>query len=127
MEALDLSVKQNQEILDARLEFFNRLKVHGPRVGDFVYMLDGTLRRFTYDWGHAIQVSCKDQPGDQSFFLGSCGADYSGSLDSPIDKTKLLLLAETIEGSFWMFDQGLPGGRRGRSFKTHCRVFQQTK
>src|SRR5436305_1235154 len=56
------------------------------QVGDFVEMLDGKLRRFTYDWGDDIQVTS----GEGSFYITVLGADYSGAFDPSIAKNKLV-------------------------------------
>ncbi len=112
---------KNLDILRARSESFNTMK--GPRVGDFCVLLDGSWRRFTYDWGNTIQVTPKDHLG--SFYLGIRGADFSGSLEQGIDKNKFKLSQSRRLGAFWFFDQGIPGAGRGVNVQVVCNVYRE--
>lgn len=124
MHALDLNNVRNKELATAAEMAFNRRT--GPRVGDFVHMLDGTLRRFTYDWHDGLQTTSGGQPGDASFFMNSTGyAEFSGSLDSIIPLHRIMPTPERRMGWFWMFDEGYSGGGRGRMYQVECRVYRQ--
>lgn len=97
----------------------------GPRVGDFVHMPDGTLRRFTHDWGDGIQTTGKGEfAGDASFhFYGSC-MSFSGSLDSAIPKSALVDTGETQPGRAWFFHHDHAGPHRGVYFTVPCSVYR---
>ena len=63
-----------------------REQIKGPRVGDFVRCKDGSLKRFTHDWGESIQVTSTTQNLDESFHLCESGhVSFSGGLDLPIN------------------------------------------
>ena len=109
------------EILAYREAEFNRRE--GPRVGDAVKMPDGTVRRFNHDWGDDIQTT-KGPGWDASFYLGKGGyAEFSGSLDHAIPKSKLTLTGETLDAPFWFFHHGEVGAHRGVHFHMKVRVF----
>lgn len=99
----------------------------GPRVGDFVWTLDGKLRRFTYDWGEALQVTAYEDLGrGANFYMGICGyAEFSGSLDPGIEKTKLVDSGEIRPANFWMFDQGVTGAHRGRTYSVDVKIWRE--
>lgn len=97
----------------------------GPRVGDFVRMPDNSLRRFTHDWGDAIQTT-NPRLGDASFYLGDGYVDFSGSLDPAIRKDRLHLTEAIERGRFWMFHHGQTGARRGVHEYAPCRVYHCT-
>lgn len=94
----------------------------GPRVGDFVRMVDGELRRFTHEWNDGIQTTWKGQSG--SFYLGNGYASYSGGLESAIARSKLRDTGETREGAFWFFHHNHARAHNGVYFKIPCRVFE---
>ena len=121
---------RDAELLAQRMIDWN--SIQGPRVGDFVRMLDGTLRRFTYHWGDSIQTTCKSEYGDTyhasgSFYFWKGGAmDFSGGLDHAIPVNKLRLTDETIDGRAWFFHHDCTGAHRGVHFTIPCRVWEQT-
>ena len=119
--------EKDLELLQARID--KRDKLQGPRIGDFVQMLDGTERRFTHDWGNEIQTTVGNGHtcfGDVSIYLDRDGyASFSGSLDRPIDKTGLVLTEETKPGRFWFFHHDYATAHNGVYVKAPCRVFKQ--
>jgi hypothetical protein len=75
--------EKDTAILAEREAAFNNHK--GPRVGDFVRMLDYSIQRFSYDWGKDIQTT-----NGGSFYLDSNGlASFSGGLNPAIMKDTL--------------------------------------
>jgi hypothetical protein len=95
----------------------------GPRVGDWVKMLDGTLRRFTHDWGTDIQTTLASGVDASFYFYGSC-MSFSGSLDRAIPKASLVETAEIKPGNAWFFHHNSSGAGRGVYFTVPCRVFE---
>lgn len=117
---------RDADILAGRIAEWN--KIDGPRVGDYVRMLDGSLRRFTHDWGDEIQTTCGDQHPcreNQSFHFGNGYMSFSGSLDPSIPKTTLDQTSEVIEGPAWFFHHDFMQAHSGVYCKVPCRVYQQ--
>jgi len=118
-------------ILSEKEQAFNAEQ--GPRVGDFVAMLDGTLRRFTHDWGEDIQTTIpQGKPHySASFYLGNGYANFSGSLDSAIEKSNLIPTYDeagneaTEWGAFWFFSHNETRAHNGVQCWLKCRVFKQ--
>jgi hypothetical protein len=116
--------EKDEQIVEHRELQWNR--INGPRVGDFVQMKDGTLRRFTWDWETALQTTCTEASGDASFYLLDGGlAGFSGSLSSSILKETLQDTGETKEGLFWIFHHNECKAHNGVRFKMLCRVYRQ--
>ena len=114
---------QDSAILAARQAL--RDQFEGPRVGDFINMKDGTLRRFTHDWGTAIQVT-STLPGSQRFYLHHNGClDYSGGLDPAIPKSRLKPIGTTQPGSVWFFHHDQARAHNGVDVTLPCRVFEE--
>lgn len=102
----------------------------GPLVGDFVHMLDGSLRRFTHDWGDGLQTTCGPSSacyGDVSFYLNSNGnAGFSGSLDPSIPNARLEIVPhEYNDGGFWIFHHDFAAAYAGVSFSIPCKVYRE--
>lgn len=98
----------------------------GPRVGDFVHMLDGTLRRFTHDHGNDIQTTGKGQfAADVSFYFGVGYMSFLGTLDRAIPKASLEQTDETAFGGAWFFHHDQAGAHCGVYFTVNCRVYRQ--
>lgn len=115
---------RDQEIKDARVALWNDRA--GPRVGDFVEMLDGSLRRFTHDWGDEIQTTSGFQPEDASFYFGRAGyCSFSGSLDPSIPKARLVETERSKDGRVWFFHHDQAGASRGVHTTIPCRVYRQ--
>lgn len=99
----------------------------GPRVGDWVEMLDGSVRRFTHDWGDEIQTTSGSEwgRGDQSFYLGKGYCSFSGSLDRAIPKGQLVDAGEQRQGSVWFFHHNETRAHNGVRASMPFRVFRQ--
>lgn len=107
-------------------------KISGARVGDFIRMKDGSLQRFTHDWGDGLQTTggdIRDAPhyaSYGSFYFGGTYVSYSGGLDPMIPNTEIEKIEdEKIEGWFWFFHHNFSGAGRGVNFKLPCRLFKQ--
>lgn len=109
-------------ILAKRLAHWNALQ--GPRVGDWVVMRDGSMRRFTHDWGEDIQTT-DPKFGLGSFYLGDGYMSYSGSLDSALAKHSFQDLGETKTADCWFFHHDFWGADRGVHFQVFCKVYRQ--
>jgi hypothetical protein len=121
--------ERDQEILDKRLEKWNQ--IDGPRVGDFIRMLDGSVRRFAHKWDDSIQPT-SSEGNSESFYLPGGGASYSGGLDPaiPLENIKPARVFvkgihedETKYGRFWFFHHGYPRANNAVYFQVSCRVF----
>jgi hypothetical protein len=72
----------------------------GIDVGDIV--LSDDVLRVTHDWGDSVQLTYKGHLG--SFYLGGDGfVDFSGSLDSAIDKFRFADTGEKRDAPVWFF------------------------
>lgn len=93
VDVVNIAILANRQVgLDKRT---------GIDVGDIVFSGNDELR-VTHDWGDAVQLSCKGHSG--SFYLGADGVvDYSGSLDSAIDKSCFSDTGEKREAPVWFF------------------------
>lgn len=101
--------------------------VDGARVGDYVRMLDGSLRRFTHDWGDSIQTTCGPShpcAGDQSFYFYGRTMSFSGSLDSAIPAQSLRDTGQVKDGSAWFFHHGEARAHNGVTVMVPCRVYE---
>lgn len=102
-----------------------RESLTGPLVGDYVVMPDGTLRRFTHDWGDEIQTTVKGFQYDASFHIGRDGyMSFSGSLDRGVPKDRLTLTGEVKDGSCWFFSHDYAEGGNGVRVTLPCRVYK---
>jgi hypothetical protein len=108
-----------------RVEAWN--KRTGPRVGDFIEMLDGTTRRFAHNWDeHGLQVTCGD--GDKgSFYFDRAGVmSMSGSLDPTIPLERIEeLTGKRRSGWCWFFHHDFPQAHSAVHFTVPCRVYRQ--
>jgi hypothetical protein len=121
-EKIKDSDQNNLKILAEREAAFNSHE--GPRVGDYVHMLNGTLQRFSHDWGKDIQTT--DGRFGSSFYLDKAGyAEFSGGLNPAIMKNTLEQLPETIDGHFWFFSNDEVKAHNGITVNIPCRVFKQ--
>ncbi|WP_409562190.1 hypothetical protein RLW55_01310 [Hyphomicrobium sp. B1] len=113
---------RDEDILFERVT--RRAHIKGPRVGDFCIMKTGETRRFTHDWGDALQVTVRDQAG--SFYFASTGnLDYSGSLDPAIRKTNLEECEGLREGAVWFFHHNEHRAHNGVAAMIPCRVYRE--
>lgn len=114
--------KQDISMRDRRVIEFNR-STYAPRVGDFVILTDGTLERFSHDWGDSLQTS----PGG-SWYMGNNGyIEFSGGLNPSIPKNQLTRLSNFKDGRFWFFQHDFARANNGVDFLVPCRTFQQVK
>jgi len=126
MKAIDMTDRIDAKLLWERVAAFNAIP--GVRIGDFVRMLDGTLRRFAHDWGEDIQPSAHpDRFGRGSIYFDPPYLSYSGALDPAISKSCLRDTGETMHSCFWFFHHNFTGADRGVSFYVQCRIYEQTK
>lgn len=108
-------------ILAEREAAFNNHK--GPRVGDFVRMLDGGVQRFSHDWDYDNSIQTTN---GGSFYLDSSGhASFSGGLNPAIMKDTLEEIDETMVGMFWFFRHDWHIAHNGVDVKVMCRVYKQ--
>lgn len=112
----------DQAIKDRNLKLWNTIP--GPRVGDFLEYDDGTLRRFTHDWGDSIQITSISEPGGGSFYLAFGYCSYSGGLDPGIHKSRLRDTGVSKEGRVWFFHHDHARGHNGVSTSIPCRVYR---
>jgi len=118
--------ERDAQILKQRIAMW--AEIQGPRVGDFVKMKDGTLRRFTHDWGDDIQTTVGPVhpcSGDASFYFGGDYMSFSGSLDHAIPKSSLREIGEQ-EGGAWFFHHNEMRAHNGVSVRVPFRVYEQT-
>ena len=113
--------EKDQEILDEQIKRWKTRE--GPRVGDIVLMLDGTKRRFTYDWGDSLQTTYGD--GNALFHFNGGSMQFSGSLDKSIKKTLLDDTGEIELGSAWFFHHNEMKVSNAVYFSVPCRVYKQ--
>lgn len=114
---------EDQGILNNRIEQWN--KRQGPRVGDYIQMLDGTVRRFTHDWGNTIQTETPGNKFGSSFYFGNGYMEFSGGLDRAIPKEQIRATTETKDGYAWFFHHDWKTAHNGVHFNVPCRVYQQ--
>lgn len=107
-------------ILASHLANFN--KKTDMRVGDFVQDKIGNFRRFTHDWGDTIQTTTKEESGSFNIDGGFC--DFSGSLDSAIEKSKITFTFTYKLGRVWFFKDKLPAAHQGIDALVPCRVYR---
>jgi len=113
----------DQEILNNRIELWD--KRNGPRVGDYIQMLDGTMRRFTHDWDDTIQTTTPGDKFGSSFYFGKGYMEFSGGLDRAIPKDKITATNETKDGRAWFFHHDWATAHNGVDFNVPCRVYRQ--
>ena len=117
----------DQELITERTALWDAKT--GPRVGDYVRMLDGSLLRFTHDWGDSMQTTVgPSHPcnGDSSFYLGNGYCEFSGSLAPGIPADTIQETTETRPGSVWIFHHGEARAHNAVYATVSCRVYQVT-
>ncbi len=115
--------ERDEKIKQERLALWNAVK--GPRVGDFVKMPDGSLRRFTHDWSDSLQTTVTFQ-SDESFYFAGPYMSFSGSLDPGISKENLTDTGEIKEGRCWFFHHGYVQAHGSVHTTVPCRVYEYT-
>ena len=121
--------ERDGEILAERQ--LRRERITGPRVGDFVWMTDGELRRFAHHWGDRIQPTSGPSKGPRDIGAGGSfhlcrngGVEHSGGLDQGIPIDRLRPTEETQDGWFWFFHHDSARAHNGVNFKIPCRVYK---
>ena len=119
---------RDSELLSERVARWNARP--GPRVGDFILMLDGTTRRFAHNWVNSLQTTYVWRNGRQdtgSFYFDRSGyMSMSGSLDDPIPLDQIVDTGELRAGSAWFFHHDWAQAHNGVYVNVMCRVFRQT-
>ena len=107
-----------------RLALFDAISA--PRVGDWIQMLDGSIRQFTHDWGaDGLQVT-SGIGGAGSFYLDSAGRqDYSGGMDPIVPLTRMVPTDEIKLGAVWFFHHGQQRAHNGVYTDVPCRVYRE--
>jgi hypothetical protein len=113
----------NYAILLQRFKAFE-LKT-GPRIGDFLVLENGNVKRFTHDWGAEIQTTLWGEAG--SFYIGGEGCvSFSGGLDCALPKSSMELTTEVKMGSFWFFYRNEVKAHNGLNVLIPCAVWCYT-
>jgi hypothetical protein len=115
----------NLRILSERLAAFDTIT--SPRVGDYIRLQDGDLRRFTHDWADGLQTTVqrgKDHYSASFYLSGNGYADFSGSLDPVINRDKIHGTSETEIGGFWFFSDDQVRAHNGVQVRIPCRVYE---
>ena len=109
---------ENQRIAAEILTNWNT-RTGKPRVGDFLRMADGSLKRFCNDTGDGQQTT-----KGGSYSIGRfASVSYSGGLDSPMMWERFKPTEETIKGRFWFFSHNRAGAGRGVDVFLPCRIY----
>jgi len=117
--------ERNRAILAGNVELWEARP--GPRVGDFVILPDGGVRRFTQDMGTGLQITSPDDPiGQFRFYIRSGWMTYTGDKDSAILKGRLTLTDEKRNGHAWFFHHNVFNATKSVHIVMPCRVFRYT-
>lgn len=76
------------------------------KVGDFIRLPDGTIKRVAHVWTddfHAPELVQPTFGKDGSYYLGKGYASYSGGLNIGIPAEKFTATNETLPGYVWFF------------------------
>jgi len=113
--------KKNLEIIKERE--IKRKTLKGIQVGDYLIRKNGKISRVTYLLGDQIQ----DGGGNiGSFYLLSHGgSSYSGTLDFPIKKNKIVLTNKKKPAWFWIFSENLSGTDRAIYFQIKVNIWKE--
>ena len=116
----DLSITpddKDERILQERVEAWD--KRPAPRVGDYIMFSDGVMHRFSHDWDEwGLQTS-----KDGSFYFGDGYMSFSGGLNPPILREKVLNSGETKKGQAWFFHHDWAHAHSAVFVMVDCRVF----
>lgn len=113
------TLPENLKILKRRVRQLNKIKT--PRVGDFIIMNDGSVRRFAHNWDNGLQPSASFG----SFYLGNGYISYSGALDPTIPNEDIIETRKKRAGLVWFFSRNRQGADRGIHYKIKFRVYKQ--
>jgi len=109
--------QKDQLILIRNLLAWN--KRFEPRVGDFVKLADGSVHRFSHDWGDSLQHS-----KGGSWYFGEGFMSFSGSLEPSIPIGKLKATDETRMGACWFFHGDWHRAHSAVYASVECRVYE---
>ena len=111
-------------LINSRIKVWNgRL---GPRVGDYIRMADGSLRRFTHQWDDGLQTTVRPEHpcnGDSSFYFAGEYMSFSGSLAPTIPADKISPTDEIMNGSCWIFHHDYATAHNAVYTTIPCRVY----
>lgn len=93
-----------------------------PRLGDFVELPDGSMRRLCAQWPGEFQVTPTETSG--CFNIDGGSIDYSGSLEPCVDATRLRFDWRYRLGQVWFFKDGMPAAHAGIDAEIPFRVFK---
>jgi hypothetical protein len=121
----------DEQDADARDQFArNWNRQPGPRVGDFIRMAGGEMRRFTHHWGDGLQTSGAAWLG--SFYMSGgtlndrqTYVSYSGSLEPSIPLERIAPTGEVRNGTFWFFHHQRSQAHNDVHFTVPCRVYRE--
>ncbi len=99
----------------------------GMRVGDWLVLLDGTIRRIAYIWTEAKLVQPTDHEDTGSFYLGLGYLSMSGGLDSGLPMDDFTSTGMHRKGSCWLFHHNIREAHNGVDMELLCRLFQQVR
>lgn len=121
LEGLDV---RDAELLARRVEALSF--VAGPRVGDFVRFVCGTVRRVSFvtpvEWLPECDAVQTSEGG--SFYLGDGYTSFSGGLFPGVPRSSLLLTAEVRYGSVWFFSHDYAMRDNGVDASMPFRVYE---
>lgn len=121
---LDLNESQilrQWNVLCKHVAMFNTLD--GPRVGDYVELPNGDLRRIcvTHFDGDA-QMTPSETSGSFNIDGGAC--DYSGTCGDVFKLIELRFLHRYKLGSVWFFKDGMPTAHSGIDAEVPMRIYR---
>lgn len=115
-------LESNKQILKRREALFNERS--GPRVGDYLIRLDGSVSRFTHNWDEA---GLQDGGGQTSFYLGEGYCSYSGGLNPTVPLERIEATEERRLGRVWFFNRDHRAAGNGVDFEIEFRVFKEVE
>ena len=112
--------ERDKELARKRLAAWNKRRRSGPRVGDFITMPDGSLQRFSYNWGDTIQTS----EGGSYHIFENGNVSMSGSRNPGVQKDHVENTGKTRMGDFWFFHHDWPEAHHGVGLDLPCRIYR---
>lgn len=115
LDVINKNIKIINKIAD------NRKLLKGILVGDYLKMPDGSISRITHCHNNSVQ----DGGGSGSFHLCSSGyGSYSGSLNHPKDRNKIMDTGKFKKALFWIFSENWVGAHRSFYFYLNVRLWK---
>ena len=116
--------ERDAEILAERV--IDRDKREGPRLGDFVILLNGDIRRLAVKWFDDDFQPTKYDGSGGGFYLGSGGyMSFSGTLDDGINKERLHDTGRISAGDVWFFHHGHVQAHNAVYGQIPCRIYEE--